>query len=165
MKAKLDKTFSSKKGVTFVEILIAIFIIAVGVIPVLSLFLTGTRTVESGGNIFQAAVAAQNIMDTARSDSFIWEQNIPFDMAINSNKERGIYLPAELVKKYKAKARLTIDTAKGHTILDTGEPEYSLFQIDVVINWVENGVKKEYSLRNYRANLNSQTQKTSTRFN
>ncbi len=165
MKVKLGRAFSSKKGVTFVEILIAIFIIAVGVIPVLTLFLTGTRTVESGGNIFQAAVAAQNIMDTARSDSFIWEHNIPFEMLINSNKDRGVYLPEELVKKYKAMARLKIDQAQGHTILDTGEPEYFLYQIDVVVTWVENGVKKEYSLRNYRANLNSQTQKTSTRFN
>ena len=165
MKVKFDRAFSSKKGVTFVEILIAIFIIGVGVVPVLTLFIKGTRTVESGGNIFQAAVAAQNIMDTARSDSFIWNHEIPLNMPINSNKERGVYLPVELVKKYKATARLIIDEAKGHTILDTGEPETNLYQIDVIINWEENGVKKHYSLQNYRANVNPQTMKTSTRFN
>ena len=154
----------TKRAVTFVEILLAIFIIGVGVLPVLTLFMTGTRTVESGGLIFQVAVAAQNIMDTVRSDSFIW-QEMPVSLQIPSDKDRGLYLPAELVKKYKAHAELSIDTAKGHTILRTGEPEVNLFQIDVVVRWEENGVKKNYSLTNYRANTNWQTMKTSTRFN
>lgn len=162
--SQFNKRSLSRKAITFVEILIAIFIIGVGIIPVLSLFLKGTRTVETGGNIFQVAVAAQNIMDTARSDSFIWHQEIPFDFPINANKERGLYLPLDLVKKYKATARLKIDEAQGHTVLDTGEPETNLYQIEVVVNWEENGVKKHYSLMNYRANINSQTMKTSTRF-
>lgn len=160
----INKRSLSRKAITFVEILIAIFIIGVGIIPVLSLFLKGTRTVETGGNIFQVAVAAQNIMDTARSDSYIWRQEIPLDFPINANRERGLYLPLDLVKKYKATARLKIDEAKGHTILDTGEPEVNLYQIDVEVNWEENGVKKHYSLMNYRANINTQTMKTSTRF-
>ncbi|MBP5469008.1 MAG: hypothetical protein J6Z11_07150 [Candidatus Riflebacteria bacterium] len=160
----INKRSLSRKAITFVEILIAIFIIGVGIIPVLSLFLKGTRTVETGGNIFQVAVAAQNIMDTARCDSYIWRQEIPLDFPINANRERGLYLPLDLVKKYKATARLKIDEAKGHTILDTGEPEVNLYQIDVEVNWEENGVKKHYSLMNYRANINTQTMKTSTRF-
>lgn len=155
-----------KSGITFIEILLAIFIIGVGVLPVLTVFLTSTRTVESGGVIFQVAVAAQNIMDTVRSDSFIWEV-IPVDITIpnpDKSKEKGLYLPEELESKYKAKARVKIDVAKGHTILGTGEPEGNLYQIDIVIDWVENGVSKNYSLTNYRANLNTQTMKTSTRF-
>ncbi len=154
----------TKRAVTFVEILLAIFIIGVGVLPVLTLFMTGTRTIESGGLIFQVAVAAQNIMDTVRSDSFIWVE-MPVNIIIPSDKDRGLYLPAELVKKYKAHAELKIDTAPGHTILRTGEPEVNLFQIDIVVYWEENGVKKNYSLTNYRANTNWQTMKTSTRFN
>ena len=154
----------TKRAVTFVEILLAIFIIGVGVLPVLTLFMTGTRTVESGGLIFQVAVAAQNIMDTVRSDSFIW-QEMPVSIKIPSDKDRGLYLPAELVKKYKAYAELNIDTAKGHTILRTGEPEVNLYQIDIYVHWEENGIKKNYNLTNYRANTNWQTMKTSTRFN
>ena len=154
----------SRKAVTFVEILLAIFIIGVGVLPVLTLFMTGTRTIESGGLIFQVAVAAQNIMDTVRSDTFLW-QGLPVDITIPSDNDRGLYLPAELVKKYKAHAELTIDVAKGHTILRTGEPEENLYQIDIKVHWEENGIKKNYSLTNYRANINWQTMKTSTRFN
>ena len=154
----------SRKAVTFVEILLAIFIIGVGVLPVLTLFMTGTRTIESGGLIFQVAVAAQNIMDTVRSDTFLW-QGLPVDIIIPSDNDRGLYLPAELVKKYKAHAELKIDVAKGHTILRTGEPEENLYQIDIKVHWEENGIKKNYSLTNYRANTNWQTMKTSTRFN
>ena len=153
----------AKRAVTFVEILLAIFIIGVGVLPVLTLFMTGTRTVESGGLIFQVAVAAQNIMDTVRSDTFLW-QGLPVTITIPSDKDRGLYLPAELVKKYKASAILNIDVAKGHTILKTGEPEENLFQVDIIVNWEENGIKKNYSLTNYRANTNWQSMKTSTRF-
>ncbi len=155
----------NRLGVTFIEILIAIFVVAVGVIPVLSLFLKGTRTVESGGVIFQVAIAAQNIMDRVRSDAFIWQQTMPVNVVIPSNDDKGLYLPEDLIKHYKARAELKIDVAKGHTIIETGEPEENLYQIDVKITWVENGVNKNFSLMNYRANINSQTMKTSTRFN
>ena len=153
----------AKRAFTFVEVLLAIFIIGVGVLPVLTLFLTGTRTIESGGLIFQVAVAAQNIMDTVRSDTFLW-QGLPVDIKIPSDEDRGLYLPTELVKKYKAQAFLKIDVAKGHTILNTVEPEENLYQIDILVTWEENGIKKQYSLTNYRANINWQTMKTSTRF-
>ena len=153
----------AKRAFTFVEVLLAIFIIGVGVLPVLTLFLTGTRTIESGGLIFQVAVAAQNIMDTVRSDTFLW-QGPPVDIKIPSDEDRGLYLPTELVKKYKAQAFLKSDVAKGHTILNTGEPEENLYQIDILVTWEENGIKKQYSLTNYRANINWQTMKTSTRF-
>ena len=82
----------AKRAFTFVEVLLAIFIIGVGVLPVLTLFLTGTRTIESGGLIFQVAVAAQNIMDTVRSDTFLW-QGLPVDIKIPSDEDRGLYLP------------------------------------------------------------------------
>jgi prepilin-type N-terminal cleavage/methylation domain-containing protein len=160
------KSHKIKRGFTFVEILLAIFIVGVGVLPVLTVFLTGTRTIESGGVIFQVAVAAQNLMDTVRSDSFIWEV-VPVNITIPSpdkNSERGLYLPIELMSKYKAVANVKIDVAKGHTVLNTGEPEENLYQIDITINWEENGIKKNYSLTNFRANLNTQTMKTSTRF-
>ena len=146
----LKNRILNKRAFTFVEILLAIFIIGVGVLPVLTMFLTGTRAVESGGLIFQVAVIAQNLMDTVRSDSFMWN--------------RHLKIPKELIEKYKAVANIKIDTAKNHTVLGTGEPEQNLYQIDIVIEWVENGIKRNYSVTNYRANTNSQNMKTSTRF-
>ena len=161
---------TSRKAFTFVEILITIFIIGVGVLPVLTMFLSGTRTVESGGNIFEVAVAAQNIMDTVRSDTFMWEEmpvNIIIPLPPNSPSDastRGLYLPADLINKYKAQCKLHIDTAKDIKVLDSGTPETNLYQIDIEITWVENGVSKKFTLMNYRANTNTQNMKTSTRF-
>ena len=166
----MNKIRRHKNAFTFVEILIAIFIIGVGVLPVLVLFLSGTRQVESGGNIFQVSVIAQNLMDSVRSDSFIWQQAMPFKLEIggqyqvNPNDDNRLYFPKDFIQKYKANIVISIDEAKGQLVLDTGEPETNLYQIDVVIDWMENGVKKNYSLTNYRANTNSQTMKTSTRF-
>ena len=159
-----------KKGFTFVEILIAIFIIGVGFLPVLTLFLSGTRTVESGENIFQVSIIAQNLMDSVRSDAFIWRQNMPFKLEIGGqyqvdpNDDNRLYYPEEFITKYKGNITITIDEAQGQKVLDTGEPESNLYQIDVVLDWMENGVKKNFKLTNYRANINSQTMKPSTRF-
>lgn len=153
---------SKRRAMTFVEVLIAVFIIGVGVLPVLTVFLSGTRTVESGGVLFQVALAAQNIMDRARSDSFIW-QYIPVAIKIPSDEDRGLYLPKDLVEKYKASADLKIDLVPNHFVGETGEPETRLYQIDVQITWMENGVMRNYSLMNYRSYLNIFRQKTSTR--
>lgn len=154
---------SNKKAFTFVEILIAIFIIGVGVLPVLTMFLSGTRTVESGGVIFQIAVAAQNIMDRVRSDTFLWE-GLPVNLKIPSDNARGLDLPEELKKHYKAKATLKIDVAEGHTVANSNEKEENLYRIDLRLTWVENGIEKNYTLMNYRANTNTFNYKTSTRF-
>lgn len=155
--------YRKKRAFSFVEILIAIFIIGVGVLPVLTLFRQGTRNVESGGVIFRIAVAGQNIIDRVRSDTFLWE-GLPVELVIPSDNCRGLSLSEELVAHYKAKALLKIDTAKGHTVADTGDNEENLYRIDLKITWVENGVNKEYTLTNYRANTNSVNYKPSTRF-
>ncbi len=152
-----------KKAFTFVEILIATFIIGVGVLPVLTMFLSGTRTIESGGVMFQVAVAAQNIMDRVRSDTFLWE-SMPVKLEIPSDNDRGLSLSSELKTHYKAKAFLNIDVAEGHTVANTGDKEENLYRIDLKITWVENGIQKQYTLMNYRANTNTFNYKTSTRF-
>ncbi len=153
----------TKKAFSFIEILIAIFIVGVGAIPVLTMYLSGSRTVEKGGVLFQVAVSAQNIMDTVRSDTFLWE-GLPVNIVIPSEKDRGLFMPKELVEKYKAVAKLTIDEAKGHIVNDSSEQERNLYRIDLTIDWIENGEKRKYSLMNYRANTNSQNLKAATKF-
>lgn len=161
--SKVQKHISNKKGFTFIEILLAIFIIGVGAIPVLTMFHSGTKAVEKGGVIFQVAVGAQAIMDTVRSDTFLWE-GLPVKLTIPSDKDRGLKLPQELITKYKATAELSVDNAPGYTVNDTGEPESNLYRVDLVIKWVEDGANCEYRLMNYRANTNVHNVKTSTRF-
>lgn len=151
------------RGFTLIEVLLAVFIIGVGVIPVLLMFLSGTRTVEKGGVLLEASIAAQNILDRARSDSFLWK-NLPFTVNVPDKDYPEFDLPVLFAEKYQASGTLTIELAPGHTILGTGANETNLLQLTVILNWLENGMAKEFRLLTYRANTNSVNLKTSANF-
>ncbi|HNV68126.1 MAG TPA: type II secretion system protein [Candidatus Ozemobacteraceae bacterium] len=153
----------SHHAFTLIEIMITVLIIGAGVVPVLSLFLSGSRTVEKGGAILEVTIAAQNILDSARSDSFLWD-HIPLKINIPDDKFPQFTLPEFFAKKYQASGTLEIEVAPNHTILGTAEPEENLIQISVTINWIENQFPRTSRLATYRANTNSFDLKTSTRF-
>lgn len=62
------------RGFTLIEVTIATIIIGIGILPVLSMFMTGTKFVEKGELYLMASIAAQNLLDLARSDEFIWKK-------------------------------------------------------------------------------------------
>lgn len=154
---------AAKSAFTLVEVMMAVMIIGAGVIPVLSLFLTGSRTVATGGVMLEASIAAQNILDRARSDSFIWA-NVPATISIPDSGYPEFYLPPSFMAKYQAKGTLVIEEAPGHTIIGTGANETNLLQLTVLLHWTENGMPKEYRVLTYRANTNTINLKTSARF-
>jgi len=151
------------RGFTLVEVMMAVFIIGVGVLPVIVMFLQGTRTVEKGGVILEASIAAQNIIDRARSDSFIWK-TVPLTISIPDKDYPDFKLPEGFMKKFQASGTLTIEEAPGHTIIGTGANEKNLLQLTVILKWLENGIEKEFRLLTYRANTNSFNLKTSVTF-
>ncbi|MBF0407216.1 MAG: type II secretion system protein [Candidatus Riflebacteria bacterium] len=151
------------KGFTLVEVMLAVIIIGAGVIPVLSLFMSGSRTVEKGGLILEATIAAQNILDRAKSDSFIWD-NIPLSINIPDEKYPQFTIPEFFAKKYLASGTLEIDHAPGHTVLGTGINETNLIQIIVKLNWVENNFPRTTRILTYRARTSSFELKTATRY-
>ena len=148
------------RGFSLIDVLLAVFIIGVGVIPVIMMFLSGTRTVEKGGVLLEASIAAQNILDRARSDSFIWK-TVPISLNIPDKDYPDFRIPESFVNKYQASGTLTVEVAPGHTILGTGANETNLLQLTVILNWLENGIPKEFRLLTYRANTNSVNLKTS----
>lgn len=152
-----------KTAFTLVEIMIAVFIIGAGVVPVMSLFLSGTQSVEKGGIMLEASIAAQNIIDRAKSDSFLWN-HIPFTTTIPSSDFPQFTIPKRLLEKYKATAELSIELAPEHTVLSTGANETNIVQIMVVMNWTEKGRATSFRLLTYRANTNALNLKTSSRF-
>lgn len=154
---------SETKAFTLVEVMMAVLIIGAGVVPVLALFLSGTRTVEKGGLILQATIVAQNIVDRAKSDDFLWEK-LPLNIEIPDDKYPMFTIPEFFRKKYNASATLIIEHAPDHTVLGTGDREENLVQISVLINWVENNFARTHRLVTYRANTNSFNLKTSVRF-
>ena len=159
---KAGKIFRrSGQGFSLIEVLLASFIIGVGVVPVLLMFLSGTRTVEKGGVLLEASIAAQNIIDRARSDSFIWK-SVPVTLTIPDKDFPEFTIPEAFALKYQASGTLAVENAPGHTILGTGANETNLLQLTVILTWIENGLAKEFRLLTYRANTNSVNLKTST---
>ncbi|HNW33689.1 MAG TPA: prepilin-type N-terminal cleavage/methylation domain-containing protein [Candidatus Ozemobacteraceae bacterium] len=152
-----------RPGFTIIEVLLAMLIVGVGVVPVLSLFLTGSRTVEKGGLLLSATIAAQNILDRAKSDSFLWG-NIPLTLDFPDPDHPEFTLPAFFMQKYKASGTLVIEEAPNHTVIGTGESEKNLIQISVIIRWIENNFARSTRLVTYRANTNSFDLKTSAKF-
>ncbi len=152
-----------KRGFTLVEVMIAVLIISAGVIPVVALFLSGTRTVEKGGLVLQATITAQNILDRAKSDSFLWD-HIPGTFDFPNKDLPDFRIPDFFAEKYKASGTLLIEFAPEHTVLGSGEPETNLIQLSVLINWIENKRPRQLRLITYRGNTNSFNIKTSTRF-
>ncbi len=151
------------RGFSLIEVLMAVFIIGVGVVPVIMMFLSGTRTVEKGGVLLEASIAAQNIIDRARSDSFIWK-TVPITINLPDKSYPDFKLPEVFAQKYQASGTLTVEVAPGHTILGTGANETNLLQLTVILSWLENGMAKEFRLLTYRANTNSVNLKTSANF-
>ena len=152
-----------RRGFSMLEIMLAVFIIGVGVVPVLNLFLSSSRTVEKGGVILEAVIAAQDILDRAKSDSFIWD-HIPLKVAIPDERFPQFAIPRYFSQKYQATASLIIQPAPGHTVIGTGFNEDNLIHVGVEIFWIENGRPRSSRLETYRANINSVNLKTSARF-
>ncbi|MBI3037538.1 prepilin-type N-terminal cleavage/methylation domain-containing protein [bacterium] len=153
----------NKNAFSMIEIMVAVLIIGVGVVPVVTLFLSSSRTVEKGGALLEATIACQNILDRAKSDSFLWG-NIPMVIPFPNQKYPEFSLPAFFANKYKASGTLQLELAKGHTILGTGANEQNLAQITVTINWIENERPRSCRLVTFKANTNSFDLKTSNRF-
>lgn len=138
-------------------------IVGAGVLPVLALFLSSSRTVEKGGLVLQASIVAQNILDRAKSDTFLWNHP-PGVIEIPNPKYPLFRIPGFFAAKYQASATLTISVAPDHTVLGTIDDETNLMQLAVNITWIENKRPRSFRLVTYRANVNSFSIKTSTKF-
>lgn len=153
---------ANRHAFTLIEVMLAVFIIGVGVIPVIGLFSSGSQSVEKGGVILEASISAQNIVDRAKNDSFLWKQ-IPLTINIPDKNYPMFTLPKFFQEKYKASGTLIIEEAPNHTMITTGAKEKNLIQITFILNWLEYGAPKSYRVLTYRANTNSINLKTSAK--
>lgn len=161
----MKKAMRKKRlGFSLMEITIAILVLGFGLLPVLSVFMQGSKFVEKGELYLRASIAAQNLLDLARSDDFIWER-VPNKVHVTNGA--GNYpqfkLPESFIKKHKANATITVDQVQGATTVGTGLQENRLLQISVKINWYEKEIEKNLTLTTYKALLDSVSVKTSTR--
>ncbi len=153
----------NKKGFSLMEITLAVLVLGFGLLPVLSVFMQGTKFVERGELYLRASIAAQNLLDLARSDDFVWEK-VPNKVKVGqSNIYPQFKLPSSFAEKYNAKATIMVDFAKDATTIGTGLSENRLLEISVGISWKEKEAEKKLQLTTYKALLNSVSVRTSTR--
>ncbi len=154
----------AKQGFTMGEVMIVIVIVGFGLLPVLSMFLSGTGYIERGAEELTASMAAQNLLDVARSNDFIWEQ-IPNTVSIpeQSDKYPQFQLPNNFIKHYKARALIKVEEAPGHTVYPHRSIEHNLLQISVHITWQEHGKTCNANLSTYKALLDDKTVQSTTR--
>ena len=154
----------AKNGFTMAEVMIVIIIVGFGLLPVFSMFMSGTSYVERGAEQLTASMAAQNLLDVARSNDFIWEQ-IPNTVTLpeETPKYPQFQLPEGFVKHYKARAMIKVEEAPNHTVYSTGSVEHNLLQISVLITWEEHGKTCNARLVTYKALLEDKTLQSTTR--
>lgn len=136
----------ARKGVTFIQILIAIVLLSIAVIPVASVFFTSNRNVEKSGALLDATVIIQSIIDTIKTDRFIFD-NKGKTIDFPNEKYPDVIIEKGFLEKYKASGKIMIEEAKGHNDKD-------LASVTVTLSWTEDGVARQASIVTYVANLN-----------
>ena len=145
MKTNLNKR-SAIIGLTFTQVLIAIVLLSVTIIPVASVFFVSNRTVEKGGAILDASIIMQSIIDSIKDDKFIFD-NKGKSINFPDPKYPALEIEKNFLERYKASGVIKIDQAEGHN-------DAALAELSVTLYWNENGVKRETSVNTYVANIN-----------
>ncbi|HOT75296.1 MAG TPA: hypothetical protein PK467_05885 [Candidatus Wallbacteria bacterium] len=141
-----SKRPAANKGLTFTQVLIAIVLLSVTVIPVASVFFVSNRNVEKGGALLDATIILQSIIDTVKDDKFIFD-NKGKSISFPDPKYPALEIEKNFLERYKASGVIKIEQAEGHN--DAG-----LAELSVTLYWNENGVKRETSINTYVANIN-----------
>jgi len=141
----LNKT-PATAGFTFTQVLIAIVLLSITVIPVASVFFVSNRNVEKGGALLDASIIMQSIIDSIKDDKFIFE-NKGKTINIPDLKYPDIIIEKNFLDRYKARGVVKIEQAPGHD-----DPD--LTELSVTLYWNENGAKRESTISTYIANIN-----------
>lgn len=136
----------NKKAFSFIQILLAIVLLSITVIPVASVFMASSRNVEKGGAILDATIILQSIIDSIKNDRFIFD-NKGKTIDFPDDKYPVLVIEKGFLEKYKASGKVTIEEAQGHN-------DKNLMSITVTLKWLEDGAERKTSLVTYVANLN-----------
>jgi len=136
----------NKKAFSFIQILIAIVLLSITVVPVASLFMASSKNVEKGGAILDATIILQSIVDSIKNDRFIFD-NKGKTIDFPDDKYPALVIEKGFLEKYKARGQVIIEQAEGHD-------DKNLISIMVTLKWLEDGSDRQTSLVTYVANLN-----------
>jgi|GEM_PF-6489826 len=134
------------KGLTFVQVLIAIVLLSITIIPVASVFLASNRNVEKGGALLDATIIIQSVIDTIKDDKFIFE-NKGKTIKFPNNQYPDLAIEKGFAERYKASGEIKIVDAEQHN-------DPNLVSLTVTLYWTEDNVARQTSIVTYVANLN-----------
>lgn len=136
----------NSQGFTLVQVMIAVFLLSIALIPLATVFFASTRNVERGGEILDATIVTQTLMDSVKNDKFLFDHRNA-TIEIPSDKYPQFVIEKNFMERYKARAKVRIEKAPDHD-----DPD--LLCITVTLYWFEDTVQKETSLVTYMANIN-----------
>jgi len=134
-----------KRGFTFLELLIAISLFAVGMVSILQIFPVNRRFLAQSASTTQAVFLAQEALEQARS--------VPYDnLTIGTYQAKA---PVSTVSgdpfaQYQRQVKVTIlDGTRAAIAQQDTAHDVGLKRLDVTVYWNERGINRQYSLSTY----------------
>ncbi|NLM17383.1 MAG: type II secretion system protein [Candidatus Riflebacteria bacterium] len=133
---------------TLLEVMIAAFILAATLIPVLSVFSASNKQTERSAITLEVAVTAQDLLDEIRRSNILRSSSLPMKIELPSDMYPQFPISERIAKKYQGKVVITISNPAGHTDL-RGKKEEDLIEIMVKVDWTEGEMTPSYTARAY----------------
>lgn len=130
----MNRPPAPRRGFTLVQVLVAIVIVSVALIPATSVFTASTRNVQRGDLRLAAAMAAQSLIDDLRLRLEL------FDIT-----EERITLPSPLLRGLDVPAALLPSLDRSAEVWLKRDPHYPTLarEVTAVVRYTEYGVERE----------------------
>ena len=124
MKILTRKFINPKKGVTLMEIMTALLILAFAFLPIIGVIGTSTKDTDVANSVVFAQTTARNILDTLLDD-------VPFNSIVATGKDKQYIAKIEKYKDYEPESFLSMigastEEAKGELFDERGQ-KYDVF--------------------------------------
>ena len=124
MKILTRKFINAKKGVTLMEIMTALLILAFAFLPIIGVIGTSTKDTDVANSVVFAQTTARNILDTLLDD-------VPFNSIVATGKDKQYIAKIEKYKDYDPDSFLSMigasnEEAKGEVFDERGQ-KYDVF--------------------------------------
>jgi Tfp pilus assembly protein PilV len=146
-----------RKAFSIAELLIAVFVLAVGILAILACFVVGHRSVEYSGQVTQALNAGRQIVELIRSRNLI-----NFSAAFPSSDTSGLFdapqvrrnidsppFEGDITPNSSLKRNITITRLSA----DSLSYKYNMARIKVKVFWWDRKVEKNVEIQAYHRQL------------
>ncbi|MBI3927151.1 MAG: prepilin-type N-terminal cleavage/methylation domain-containing protein [Armatimonadetes bacterium] len=142
-------------GFSLIEILIAVAVLAIGILGTYSSFAWGTLSAHYGSEVSEATMYARQLMEIIRSQNLAFQDapDLP-DAAsgLNDNPTDRVALNAVPHGSFgvlPADTRFTRNIRVERLSSNVNDHRYNIFRVTVTIYWNRQGVEKEVKLMSY----------------